>query len=99
MLQTTSNLLPRNMLLAYCRQHVACISATYYYSFLSQSICIPSYPATDGQQTGKQHAAGARQHVARNMLPGTGNMLPWCKRGLIECLQRYISLSATVSAV
>ena len=55
-----------------CRQHVACIWAT----------CIPLYPATDGQQTGNNFIA------ATLLLQATGNMLPWCKRGLSRTATR-----------
>ena len=43
------------------------------------------YPATDGQQTGNNFVA-VMLTATGNMLPG--NMLPWCKRGLILAFSR-----------
>jgi len=55
---------------------------------MSQSTCIHLYPATDGQQTGNNFVAVNVLLVATCMLTATvpGNMLPWCTRGLTECL-------------
>jgi len=63
--------------------YVLTVSRRYnYYSFMSRSTCIRSYPATDGRQTGDNFVADTRymstatsgykwiQLVSGNMCPG-----------------------------
>jgi len=41
-----------------------------YYSFMSQSTCIPLYPATDEQQTGDNFVADTRNMLTATCCPG-----------------------------